>query len=1149
VTGQLWGTSGTLGILYEISKTTGVGSNGRTIDNGSDYEAVDCDQLSPGVVADLAVTKSVDNATPNELSTINYTIVVTNNGPATASVIQLSDVLPAGVTYVSDTPTQGSYDSFTGNWFVGTLTVSSTATLTIQATVNAGTGGSTITNTASVTFLIQSDPNPANDSDSVDIDPVGPTNPIVNSTRDVVDAAPGNGVCDTGALNTQGAIECTLRAAIEEANALAGADNIDFNIPTTELGYSAAPLSYTIQPGLALPIVTEQVVIDGSTQPDFPGTPIIVIDGVSAGDPVRGLELSGAADGSTIRGLVIINFTDRGIHTAAASSTIAGNWIGLAVDGVTAAGNGAQGLFLGGAADGNTIGGTVALDRNVISGNTQGIHIRGDNNVVIGNYVGTDSSGSVAGVGNTAQGIRINSAANGNTIGGTNAVDANIIADNGNDGIDHRSTGTANTFLRNSIYGNSNIGIDLANDGATNNGANGVTANDADDPDTGANNLLNFPVITSAIETVGTLSVDFDLDVDPAGTYRIEFFTNPSGADGSGNGEGEVYQTTLSVVHGGAGLQSFNHSFAGSAGDIITTTATRCTDGTCTAFLGTSEFGNAFTAVVSSFVVNSTRDVADLVAGDGVCDTGALNTAGVTECTLRAAIEEVNAFAGADDIDFDIPITELGHSPAPLSYTIQLGSALPFLTEQVDLDASTQPDFPGTPIIVIDGTSVGAGQHGLQPDLGSDGSTIRGFVINNFNGRGMHVVSSSNTIAGNWIGLNVDGVTAAANTRHNISISAGADNNTIGGALVTDRNVISASGEAGMIIQGDNNDIIGNFIGTDSAGAVAGLGNTFTGIRIESTADNNTIGGITVSSRNTIADNGFDGIRHNGSGVANSFLGNSIHANTLRGIDLGGDGVTANDADDPDSGANNLLNFPVITSAIETSGTLNVDFDLDVPAGSYRIEFFTNPSGADGTGNGEGETYQSTVTIVHGGTGAESFSHSFAGSVGDILTTTATEEFGGPTFGATSEFSAAFTATGLTIVKRAFWPNGTAIPSGVDIPSGVEFKYLLYINNTGAGITDVSVRDVLDPAFAYQTPSIQVDNSVLACALATCDPGEEAAIFTAVDGATVLTDATGDDVVSYGALTVDAGDENVANAQLDIGGNLVWAILFSVTMP
>jgi hypothetical protein len=67
--------------------------------------------------------------------------------------------------------------------------------------------------------------------------------------------------------------------------------------------------------------------------------------------------------------------------------------------------------------------------------------------------------------------------------------------------------------------------------------------------------------------------------------------------------------------------------------------------------------------------------------------------------------------------------------------------------------------------------------------------------------------------------------------------------------------------------------------------------------------------------------------------------------------------------------------------------------------------------------------------------------------------------------------------------------------------------------------------------------------------LATCDPGEEAAIFTAVDGAAVLTDATGDDVVSYTAPNIDAGNENAANLQLDISGSAVWAILFSVRMP
>ena len=117
-TGQLWGTSGTQGILYEINKSTGVGSNGRSINNGSDYESVDCFALSPSVIADLNVDKTVDDATPTEGSTVTYTVTVTNGGPGPATVVQIMDLLPTGVTFVSAMPGQGSYDSLTGDWFI-----------------------------------------------------------------------------------------------------------------------------------------------------------------------------------------------------------------------------------------------------------------------------------------------------------------------------------------------------------------------------------------------------------------------------------------------------------------------------------------------------------------------------------------------------------------------------------------------------------------------------------------------------------------------------------------------------------------------------------------------------------------------------------------------------------------------------------------------------------------------------------------------------------------------------------------------------------------------------------------------------------------------------------------------------------------------
>ena len=118
---------------------------------------------------DLVVTKTVDNATPNEGDTINYTVTLTNNGPTDGTGVEITDVLPSGLTYVSDTATQGSYDSATGVWVVGSLADGVNATLAITATVDGGTGGTVITNTAQITAADQFDPDSTNDSDSVDI--------------------------------------------------------------------------------------------------------------------------------------------------------------------------------------------------------------------------------------------------------------------------------------------------------------------------------------------------------------------------------------------------------------------------------------------------------------------------------------------------------------------------------------------------------------------------------------------------------------------------------------------------------------------------------------------------------------------------------------------------------------------------------------------------------------------------------------------------------------------------------------------------------------------------------------------------------------------------------------------------------------------
>ena len=105
----------------------------RTVVAGENATDVDFGYRS---VIDLSVTKTVDNATPNVGSNVVFTVTVSNAaGLSTATSVTVKDVLPAGLTYVSSTASQGSYSSGTGIWTVGTLASGGAATLTITATV------------------------------------------------------------------------------------------------------------------------------------------------------------------------------------------------------------------------------------------------------------------------------------------------------------------------------------------------------------------------------------------------------------------------------------------------------------------------------------------------------------------------------------------------------------------------------------------------------------------------------------------------------------------------------------------------------------------------------------------------------------------------------------------------------------------------------------------------------------------------------------------------------------------------------------------------------------------------------------------------------------------------------------------------------
>lgn len=115
--------------------------------------------------ADLAVTKSVDNPSPQVGNAVQFTVTLNDLGPAAASNVVLADVLPTGYALVSAVASTGtSYNSSNGEWTVAALTSGAGATLRINATVN---GSGTYTNTASISRSDQHDPNPANNSSTV----------------------------------------------------------------------------------------------------------------------------------------------------------------------------------------------------------------------------------------------------------------------------------------------------------------------------------------------------------------------------------------------------------------------------------------------------------------------------------------------------------------------------------------------------------------------------------------------------------------------------------------------------------------------------------------------------------------------------------------------------------------------------------------------------------------------------------------------------------------------------------------------------------------------------------------------------------------------------------------------------------------------
>jgi hypothetical protein len=278
--------------------------------------------------------------------------------------------------------------------------------------------------------------------------------------------------------------------------------------------------------------------------------------------------------------------------------------------------------------------------------------------------------------------------------------------------------------------------------------------------------------------------------------------------------------------------------------------------------------------------------------------------------------------------------------PGPGPHTIYPDSALPDISEPVIIDGTTQAGYAGGPVVALSGVNAGD-VHGLK--LEANRSVIKGLAIHNFARNGIFVTGDDDTLRGNYIGL-------------------------------TCAQAPGPNGRSGILL---------------------GVFNPWIYV------DGTIIGGDQAHLANTIAYNAGDGVEiSRWAGQGNAIRGNSIHSNDNLGIDIYGNGVTANDALDADGGPNSFQNYPVLDSAFAVANTIEGTLN-SIPNRDFAIDFYANAA-CDTLGYGEGERYVGSTMVVTGGDGNISFTVAVPGtlSVGEAVTATATD-----TKGNTSEFS------------------------------------------------------------------------------------------------------------------------------------------------
>jgi hypothetical protein len=816
------------------------------------------------------------------------------------------------------------------------------------------------------------------------------------------------GVLSFVVTNTSDSGLGSLRQAILNANANPGLDTITFQIPGSGL--------HTIIPLSPLPAVTDSVVIDGYSQPGSRANSLSVgdnavlnieIDGESAGSGANGLTLHGG--GSTVQGLMVDRFQYAAVYVDSASpSLIQGNFLGT--NGTAALPND-FGVLIGGGATGNTVGGTAAGARNVVSGNNVGVVLIGagtSGNVVEGDYIGTNAAGTAA-LGNTSFGVYLLAGASSNTIGGTAAGARNVISGNAIYGVLMQDSVTSGNVVAGNYIGTNPAGTTALGNSAHGVYIGGASGNVVGGTAAGARNVISgnrySGVILYGVGTTHNVVAGDYLGTNAAGNAAL-----PNGETGveigggaAGNTVGGTAAGARNVISGNAAHGVWIHDTGTSnnvvAGNYIGTSwlGTAAIANNIGVMIGGGASGNTIggTAIAAKNVVsgNATHGVQisdagtsrNVVAGNFIGTTLAGNAA------LGNGSYGVYIAGGAS--------RNTGGGTAAGARNVVSGNASGVVISGGGTSQNlVAGNFIGTTVAgnaPLPNAAVGVWIAG-----GASGNTIGGAVLaakNTISGNGTYGVeisgSSLNVVAGDYIGTDVLGGAAVGNGT-GVRIDGGAGGNTIGGELTGARNVISGNLASGVEIASGSWDnwIAGDWIGRNAAGT-AGLGNGGAGVLIGGSG--NTVGGSVPGAGNTIAYNGGDGVAVP-SGAGNVVRRNLIYANLGKGIDLALSG-------------NDIQPAPVLTSAAYSSTTLKTTVAGTLTAQAdttYIIELFASTL-PDPSGLGQGQRFLTTVQVTTDDNGLASFSVVLATlPVGQSLTATATSLIGD-----TSEFSSALTVS------------------------------------------------------------------------------------------------------------------------------------------